>query len=54
MNLLYTILPIKEAVDYCNECDMMRLDEEMQEQSAMQKLAEYDRKHSILRAISRH
>jgi len=44
-NLLYTIRPIEEAVAYHYEQQMIRLDEEMRRQTAMAKLAEYDRKH---------
>ena len=44
-NLLYTIRPIEEAAAYYYEKQMLRLDEEMRRQTAMQKLAEYDRKH---------
>ena len=44
-NLLYTIRPIGEAVEYHYEQQMIRLNEEMQRQYALAKLAEYDRKH---------
>ena len=44
-NLLYTIRPIEEAVRYHFEQQMMRLDEELQRQKALKKLAEFDRKH---------
>ena len=44
-NLLYTIRPIEEAVRYHFEQQMMRLDEELQRQRALKKLADYDRKH---------
>ncbi len=44
-NLLYTIRPIEEAVEYHYEQQMIRLNEEMQRQNALAKLAEYDRKH---------
>lgn len=44
-NLLYTIRPIEEAVEYHYEQQMIRLDENMQRQTALTKLAEYDRKH---------
>lgn len=43
--LLYTIRPIQEAVEYHYEQQMIRLNEEMQRQTIMAKLAEYDRKH---------
>ena len=42
-NLLYTIRPIEEAAAYYYEKQMLRLDEEMRRQTAMQKLADYDR-----------
>lgn len=45
-NLLYTIRPIEEAVTYHYEQQMIRLDGEKHRQTAMAKLAEYDRKHS--------
>ena len=44
-NLLYTIRPIQEAVEYHYEQQMIRLNEEMQRRNALAKLAEYDRKH---------
>lgn len=44
-NLLYTIRPIQEAVEYHYEQQMIRLNEEIQRQYALAKLAEYDRKH---------
>lgn len=44
-NLLYTIRPIQEAVEYHYEQQMIRLNEEIQKQYALAKLAEYDRKH---------
>ena len=44
-NLRYTIRPIGEAVKYHYEQQMIRLDEESQRQKALNKLAEYDRKH---------
>lgn len=44
-NLLYTIRPIQEAVEYHYEQQMIRLNEEIMKQTAMKKLAEYDRKH---------
>lgn len=44
-NLLYTIHPIEEAVAYHYEQQMILLNEEMQRRNAMEKLAEYDRKH---------
>ena len=44
-NLRYTIRPIEEAVQYHLEQQMMRLDEELQRQKALKKLADYDRKY---------
>jgi len=44
-NLLYTIRPIQEAVEYHYEQQMIRLNEEMMKQNAMKRLAEYDQKH---------
>lgn len=44
-NLRYTIRPIKEAVQYHLEQQMMRQDEELQRQKILKKLADYDRKH---------
>lgn len=44
-NLLYTVRPIQEAVEYHYEQQLIRLNEEMQRQTVMAKLAEYDRKH---------
>ncbi len=44
-NLLYTIRPIEEAAAYYYEKQMLRLEEEMRRQTAIQRLAEYDRKH---------
>ena len=44
-NLLYTIRPIGEAVEYHYEQQMIRLNEEIQRQTIRAKLAEYDRKH---------
>ena len=47
-NLLYTIRPIEEVTAYYYEKQMLRLEEEMRRQTAMQKLAEYARKHKKL------
>lgn len=47
-NLLYTIRPIQEAVEYYYQQQMIRLNEEIQRQTVMAKLAEYDRKHPIM------
>lgn len=44
-NLLYTIRPIQEAVEYHYEQQMILLNEEIMRQYALAKLAEYDRKH---------
>ena len=44
-NLLYTIRPIEEAVEYHYERQMIRLESEMRRQAALTKLADYDRKH---------
>ena len=44
-NLLYTIRPIQEAVEYHYEQQMIRLNEEIMRQNTIKKLAEYDRKH---------
>ena len=43
-NLLYTIRPIEEAVQYHFEQQMIQLKEETQRQKALKKLADYDRK----------
>lgn len=45
-NLLYTIRPIEEAVEYHYEQQMIRLNEKIQRQTIRAKLAEYDRKHT--------
>ena len=44
-NLLYTVRPIEDAVEYHYEQQMIRLECEMRCQSALKKLAEFDRKH---------
>ena len=44
-NLLYTIRPIEEAVEYHYERQMIRLESEMRRQATLKKLADYDRKH---------
>ena len=49
-NLLYTIRPIQEAVEYHYEQQLIRLNEEIQRQTVMAKLAVYDRKHPKLTA----
>ena len=45
-NLLYHIRPIEEAVEYHYEKQMIRLEEETRRQTALAKLAEYDRQHT--------
>lgn len=49
-NLLYTIRPIQEAVEYHYKQQMIRLNEEIQRQTVIAKLDEYDRKHPIMTA----
>ena len=44
-NLLYTVRPIEDAVEYHYEQQMIRLECEIRCQSALKKLAEFDRKH---------
>ena len=44
-NLLYTIRPIEDAVEYHYERQMIRLESEMRRQAALTKLADYDCKH---------
>lgn len=44
-NLRYTIRPIEDAVEYHYEQQMIRLESEMRRQAALEKLAEFDRKH---------
>ena len=44
-NLRSTIRPIEDAVEYHYEQQMIRLECEMRCQSALKKLAEFDRKH---------
>ena len=44
-NLRYTIRPIEDAVEHHYEKQMIRLGCEMQRQTALAKLAEFDRKH---------
>ncbi len=46
-NLLYTIRPIKEAVDYFNAQQLRKAELETARLNAIRKLEEYDRKHSI-------
>lgn len=44
-NLCYTVRPIEEAVQANYDRQMARLEEENRRQTAIRKLAEYDRKH---------
>lgn len=44
-NLLYTIRPIKEAVDYFNAQQLRKIELETAKLNAIRKLKEYDRKH---------
>lgn len=44
-NLLYTIRPIEEAMKYCYEQQMIRLNEEIRRQAALTKRTERDRNH---------
>ena len=44
-NLLYTVRPIEDAVEYHYEQQMIRLECEMRCQAALKKLTEFDRKH---------
>lgn len=44
-SLLYTILPIQDAVEYYNDCQMSNLRREYALVSAEKRLEEYDRKH---------
>ena len=44
-NLLYTVRPIEDAVEYHYEQQMIRLECEIRCQSALKKRAEFDRKH---------
>ena len=44
-NLLYTVRPIEDAVEYHYEQQMIRLECEMRRQAALKKLTEFDRKH---------
>ena len=47
-NLLYTVRPIEDAVEYHYEQQMIRLECEMRCQSGLKKLAEFDHKHGKL------
>lgn len=47
-NLLYTIRPIKDAVDYFNACQLEKAERETARINSMRKLEEYDRKHGII------
>ena len=44
-NLLYTVRPIEDAVEHHYEQQMIRLECEMQRQTALAKLAKFDCKH---------
>ena len=44
-NLRYAIRPIREALEQYYEEQLIRLHEETQRQAALEKLAEFDRKH---------
>ena len=44
-SLLYTVLPIQEAVEYYSDCQMSNLRREYALVSAEKRLEEYDRKH---------
>lgn len=46
-NLIYTIRPIKEAVDYFNAQQLRRVEMEAEKLNAIRKFEEYDRKHGI-------
>lgn len=46
-NLLYTIRPIKEAVDYFYAQQLRKAERETAKLNAIRKLEEYDRKHGI-------
>lgn len=46
-NLLYTIRPIKEAVDYFNVQQLRKVELEAEKLNAIRKLEKYDRKHGI-------
>ena len=53
-NLRYTIRPIGEALEERYEQQLIRLHEETRRQTALKKLAEYDRKHeksAVLRLV---
>ena len=47
-NLLHTVRPIEDAVEYHYEKQMLRLDEEMLQQATPKKLADCDRKRKKL------
>ena len=47
-NLLYTIRPISEAVDYFNAQQLRKAEQEMVRLNTIRKLEEYDRKHGIV------
>ena len=47
-NLLYTIRPIKEAVDHFNAQQLRKAERETAKLNVIRKLEEYDRKHGII------
>ena len=47
-NLLYTIRPIKEAVDYFNAQQLRKTEQQTARLNAIRRLEEYDRKHGII------
>ena len=47
-NLLYTIRPIKEAVDYFNAQQLRKAEQQTARLNAIRKLEEYDLKHGII------
>ena len=47
-NLLYTISPIKEAVEYSNAQQLRKVEQETAKLNVIRKLEEYDRKHGII------
>lgn len=46
-NLLYTIRPIKDAVDHFNAQQLRKAEQETAKLNAIRKIEEYDRKHGI-------
>lgn len=47
-NLVYTVLPIQEAVDYFNAQQLRKAEQQTARLNAIRKLEEYDRKHGII------